>query len=84
MDTDLVSQKNFKYFSIYQSSRSLVLDGQTLKNLDILESADGTPQGTLLKYMDHCVTPFGTVESVSLLMNAQDTDCSESGYVIRS
>ena len=38
----------------------LVLDGQTLVNLELFRnSADGSSEHTLVKFLDHCVTPFG-------------------------
>lgn len=36
-----------------------MLDAITLKNLNILESANGSVQGTLLHKLDNCCTPFG-------------------------
>jgi DNA mismatch repair protein MSH6 len=37
-----------------------VLDGQTLSNLEILENQQGTKEGTLLAFVDHCSTAFGS------------------------
>lgn len=53
--------KNFHLFDPQQAgqSRFLVLDGQTLSNLEVLENSEGGSSGTLLKHVDHCVTPFG-------------------------
>jgi DNA mismatch repair ATPase MutS len=59
MDKDLISQLNFKHFDLYFKTKSLILDGQTLKNLDILQNSTGSLDGSLLKLMDHTVTPFG-------------------------
>lgn len=40
--------------------RCLVLDGQTLQNLEVLHnSRDHTIHGTLLELLDQCSTPFG-------------------------
>lgn len=38
----------------------LVLDGQTLQNLEVLENQDGGREGTLVQHVDHCVTAFGS------------------------
>ncbi|XP_076349800.1 LOW QUALITY PROTEIN: DNA mismatch repair protein Msh6-like [Tachypleus tridentatus] len=37
----------------------MVLDGVTLRNLEILENMSGTVEGSLLQVMDHCNTQFG-------------------------
>ncbi|MCO5583206.1 hypothetical protein L7F22_037114 [Adiantum nelumboides] len=38
----------------------MVLDSSALENLEVLESShDGSPRGTLLAQLDHCVTAFG-------------------------
>ena len=37
----------------------LVLDSQALEHLEIVESAKGNVQGSLLEYVDHCKTQFG-------------------------
>eukprot|EP01117_Protostelium_nocturnum_P001422 TRINITY_DN1172_c0_g1_i3.p1 TRINITY_DN1172_c0_g1~~TRINITY_DN1172_c0_g1_i3.p1 ORF type:complete len:979 (-),score=309.18 TRINITY_DN1172_c0_g1_i3:1348-4284(-) len=59
LDVELVSLKNFRAFSPIESN-TLVLDGQTLKNLEILEnSRDGGDEGTLLKLLDQCITAPG-------------------------
>ena len=40
--------------------KHMVLDGMTLRNLEIFEnSADGTTSGTLYGALNKCVTPFG-------------------------
>jgi DNA mismatch repair protein MSH6 len=39
---------------------SLIIDGQTLKNLEIFENNfDGGSEGTLFNLLNKCVTPFG-------------------------
>ena len=39
---------------------TLLLDGQTLINLEILQnSVDGSETGTLLHLLNHAITPFG-------------------------
>lgn len=37
----------------------MVLDSQALQHLEIIESAAGTKQGSLLEYIDCCQTAFG-------------------------
>lgn len=60
MDKDLLDQKNFREFSLHDQRSTMVLDGQTLKNLEILINDHGKHTGTLLTVMDHTVTPFGS------------------------
>lgn len=43
-----------------QNATSLILDGQTLANLEIFEnSLDGSTQGTIFKLLANSITPFG-------------------------
>ncbi|CAG8467250.1 7721_t:CDS:10 [Acaulospora colombiana] len=59
-DDDLVSLKNFYIYDPIRHSTSLILDGQTLANLEVFEnSLDGSDQGTVFKLLNHCITPFG-------------------------
>lgn len=37
----------------------MILDGNSLKNLDVLENAQGNIDGTILQLLDHSITPFG-------------------------
>lgn len=38
----------------------MTIDAHTLRNLDIFENAfDSTENGTLLKFLNFCLTPFG-------------------------
>jgi DNA mismatch repair protein MSH6 len=37
----------------------MVLDGQALEHLEIVESASGKIEGSLFGYIDHCKTAFG-------------------------
>ncbi|KAK3850554.1 hypothetical protein Pcinc_042750, partial [Petrolisthes cinctipes] len=39
--------------------RYMVLDGITLKNLEIFENSSGGTEGTLMERLDNCSTPFG-------------------------
>ncbi|KAL2916362.1 DNA mismatch repair protein msh6 [Polyrhizophydium stewartii] len=60
LDSDLVSAGNFHIYDPIRSSGTLILDGQTLLNLEIFEnSSDGSDRGTLFKLLSHCETPFG-------------------------
>ncbi|RDA91873.1 hypothetical protein CP533_0360 [Ophiocordyceps camponoti-saundersi (nom. inval.)] len=60
LEQPLLSQGNFETYSPIQSRGTLVLDGQTLANLEILaNSANGGTDGTLHGLLNRCVTPFG-------------------------
>lgn len=60
LDQDLCTLKNFSRYDPLQAKISLVLDGQSLLNLDIFtNSDDGSSRGTLFELMNHCITPFG-------------------------
>jgi DNA mismatch repair ATPase MutS len=37
----------------------MVLDGQTLMNLEVLETNEGGREGSLLHHVDHCSMPGG-------------------------
>ena len=56
----LFTQGNFRVYvpnTVTQSA--LVLDGQTLANLEIVRDNEGGERGSLLRYIDHTVTAFG-------------------------
>ncbi|KAK9476380.1 muts domain V-domain-containing protein [Lipomyces japonicus] len=60
IDKELVSLGNFKEYDPIRTTTSLVLDGQSLQNLEIFaNSFDGGDQGTLFKILNRCITPFG-------------------------
>ena len=60
LDKELVSAKNFYTYEPVKSCTNLILDGQTLLNLEILESPnDPTHAGTLFKLLNYAVTPYG-------------------------
>ncbi|KAK3339630.1 DNA mismatch repair protein MutS, partial [Lasiosphaeria hispida] len=40
-------------------SSALILDGQTLINLEIANTVDGGTKGTLFQLVNRCITPFG-------------------------
>lgn len=56
----LLSQGSFEPYNPIQKNGSLVLDGQTLVNLEIFaNSVTGSSEGTLFDLLNKCVTPFG-------------------------
>ena len=56
----MFSARNINTYNALCKNATLVLDGQTLINLEILVNhADGSSKGTLLKLLNHCATPFG-------------------------
>lgn len=48
-----------------------VLDGVTLKNLDVLKNKAGGSEGTLLNSLDQCCTPFGK-RFVTIMLTVQN------------
>eukprot|EP00996_Jenningsia_fusiforme_P000085 NODE_104_length_3257_cov_29.418329_g94_i0.p1 GENE.NODE_104_length_3257_cov_29.418329_g94_i0~~NODE_104_length_3257_cov_29.418329_g94_i0.p1 ORF type:complete len:1028 (-),score=240.60 NODE_104_length_3257_cov_29.418329_g94_i0:172-2868(-) len=58
---ELFSLNNFlEYNKREDISRFLVVDGNALANLEVLECLhDRSTGGTLLQHLDHCMTPFG-------------------------
>lgn len=60
LDADLVTARNFNiYDPLGRSNGTLVLDGQTLAHIEVLQNSQGTTEGTLLQLLSRCVTPFG-------------------------
>ena len=60
IERDLVTIGNFTWYDPIRKATSLVLDGQTLINLEIFaNSFDGTQEGTLFQLLNRCITPFG-------------------------
>ncbi|KAF8609778.1 DNA mismatch repair protein Msh6 [Ceratobasidium sp. AG-I] len=59
IDKDLLSQKNFNVYDPLQRGKGLALDGQTLSHIEVLVNSEGTEEGTLLKLLGRCTTPFG-------------------------
>ncbi|QIW97836.1 hypothetical protein AMS68_003354 [Peltaster fructicola] len=56
----LITCRNFAWYDPIRKATSLVLDGQSLINLEIFANTfDGTTQGTLFSMLNRCVTPFG-------------------------
>ncbi|KAI9312530.1 muts domain V-domain-containing protein [Dichotomocladium elegans] len=60
-DRQLLTARNFRvYDPIFGNASSLILDGQTLANLEILRnSVDDSTEGTLLQLLSKCKTGFG-------------------------
>ncbi|KAG8891562.1 DNA mismatch repair protein msh6, partial [Tulasnella sp. 417] len=59
IDKDLVSMKNFNIYDPMKQGLGLVLDGQTLSHVEVLQNSEGTDEGSLLRLLGRCVTPFG-------------------------
>lgn len=60
IDRDLVTIGNFTWYDPIKKATSLVLDGQTLINMEIFaNSFDGGVDGTLFQLLNRCITPFG-------------------------
>ncbi|RDL29783.1 DNA repair protein MutS, III [Venustampulla echinocandica] len=60
LERDLLTQGNFTWYNPIQKGTTLVLDGQTLTNLEVFaNSFDGGQEGTLFTLLNRCVTPFG-------------------------
>jgi len=55
-----MSFKNFHIYDPVRQASTLILDGQTLTNLEVYQNnGDGSDKGTLLKLLNRCVTPYG-------------------------
>ena len=60
IERDLITIGNFNWYDPIRKASSLVLDGQTLINLEIFaNSFDGGQDGTLFQLLNRCITPFG-------------------------
>ncbi|KAH9822948.1 Component of the post-replicative DNA mismatch repair system (MMR) [Teratosphaeria destructans] len=60
IERDLITCGNFAWYDPIRKASSLVLDGQSLINLEIFANTfDGTSDGTLFTMLNRCVTPFG-------------------------
>ncbi|KAK4049028.1 DNA mismatch repair protein msh6 [Microbotryomycetes sp. JL201] len=59
LDQDLVTTKNFNIYDPISQGKALVLDGQTLAHIEVLQNSLGGQEGTLLQLLMRCVTPFG-------------------------
>ncbi|KAJ8481880.1 hypothetical protein ONZ51_g5715 [Trametes cubensis] len=59
IDKDILSMKNFNIYDPMKRGQGLVLDGQTLAHIEVLQNSEGTEEGTLLKLLGRCITPSG-------------------------
>jgi DNA mismatch repair protein MSH6 len=60
LESSLISQGNFDWYNPIHRNGTLVLDGQTLINLEVFANAvDGGLDGTLFGLLNRCITPFG-------------------------
>ncbi|KAI0126282.1 muts domain V [Xylariales sp. AK1849] len=60
IERNLLSQCNFTWYNPIHKNGTLILDGQTLINLEIFaNTATGGTEGTLFSLLNRCVTPFG-------------------------
>ena len=60
IERDLLTIGNFTWYDPIRKANSLVLDGQTLINMEIFaNSFDGGVDGTLFLLLNRCITPFG-------------------------
>lgn len=60
IERDLITIGNFTWYDPIKKATSLVLDGQTLINMEIFaNSFDGGVEGTLFQLLNRCITPFG-------------------------
>ncbi|KAF2148704.1 DNA mismatch repair protein Msh6 [Myriangium duriaei CBS 260.36] len=60
IERDLLTLGNFQWYDPIRKATSLVLDGQSLINLEIFaNSFDGSSEGTLFTMLNRCITPFG-------------------------
>ena len=60
LDKDLISLGNVAWYDPIRKATSLVLDGQSLINLEIFANTfDGGSDGTLFAMLNRCITPFG-------------------------
>jgi DNA mismatch repair protein MSH6 len=60
IERDLITCGNFQWYDPIRKATTLVLDGQSLINLEIFaNSFDGSAEGTLFAMLNRCITPFG-------------------------
>ena len=60
IERELLTLANFTWYDPIRKASSLVLDGQTLINMEVFaNSFDGGVDGTLFLLLNRCVTPFG-------------------------
>ena len=54
-----VTTKNFNIYDPLSQGQALILDGQTLAHIEVLQNSQGGQEGTLFQLLSRCVTPFG-------------------------
>jgi DNA mismatch repair protein MSH6 len=60
IERELITLGNFAWYDPIRKATSLVLDGQSLINLEIFANTfDGSGDGTLFAMLNRCITPFG-------------------------
>lgn len=60
IDSSVISLGNISGYDAIQQSTHMVLDGQSLQNLEIFANTfDGSARGTLFDLINRCITPFG-------------------------
>jgi DNA mismatch repair protein MSH6 len=61
LDGDLCKVGNFNLYELHgaRSAQRMILDGQSLAHIEVLQNSLGTEEGTLLRLMSRCVTPAG-------------------------
>jgi DNA mismatch repair protein MSH6 len=60
IERELITLSNFAWYDPIRKATSLVLDGQSLINLEIFaNNFDGSGVGTVFKILNRCITPFG-------------------------
>ena len=59
LEGELVTALNFSIFDPLRDGGCLHLDGQTLAHIEVLQNSHGTDEGTLLRMLNRCVTPYG-------------------------
>ncbi|GAA6018493.1 hypothetical protein JCM11491_006423 [Sporobolomyces phaffii] len=59
LDSELVTANNFNIFDPLSRGTALVLDGQTLAHIEVLQNSQGGTEGTLFQLLSRCITPFG-------------------------
>ncbi|KAI1424949.1 DNA mismatch repair protein msh6 [Xylaria sp. FL1777] len=60
IERNLLSQRHFTWYNPIHKNGTLILDGQTLINLEVFaNSVNGGVEGTLFSLLNRCITPFG-------------------------
>ncbi|KAF5310782.1 hypothetical protein D9619_007990 [Psilocybe cf. subviscida] len=59
IDKDIMSMRNFNIYDPIKKGMGLTLDGQTLSHLEVLINNEGSEEGSLLRLLGRCITPFG-------------------------